>query len=60
MDSSSKILIKAVDRAEKEVKELLAGVKASKINMSQMVTGLKEVQKDLKVLDIHVHKYEDE
>jgi hypothetical protein len=57
---SSKTLIETVERAQKEVKELLAGVKAGKVNTSEMVTGLKEVQGELKILDIHVHKYEDE
>ena len=53
---SSKTLIETVERAQKEVKELLAGVKAGKVNTSEMVTGLKEVQGELKILDIHVHK----
>jgi hypothetical protein len=57
---SSKILIKTVERAEKEVKELLAEVKAGRVNTIEMVTGLKEVQGELKILDIHVHKYENE
>jgi predicted RNase H-like nuclease (RuvC/YqgF family) len=55
---SSQTLRETVERAEKEVKELLAEVHASKLDRSKLETGLKEVQSDLKVLDIHLHKHD--
>ena len=53
---SSKILKETVERAQKEVKELLAGVQASKLETSKLETRLEEVQSNLKILDIHIGK----
>jgi hypothetical protein len=57
---SSKTLKETVERAQKEVKELLADVQASNLDRSKLVTGLKEVQGDLRVLDIHLDKHDPE
>jgi hypothetical protein len=51
-----KTLIETVERAQKEIKELLAEVQARKLDRSKMEAGLKEVQSDLKVLAIHAHR----
>lgn len=54
---SSEILRETVERAQKEVKELLAGVQASKLlEKSKLETRLMEVQSNLKILDIHIGK----
>jgi hypothetical protein len=53
-------LKETVKKAEKEVEELLTEVKADKLDRRKLETGLKEVQSDLKILDIHVHKHDDE
>ena len=55
-----KKLKETVDRAQKEVKDLLAEVQASKPNKSKLETGLKEVQSALKALDIHAFKHDPE
>jgi septal ring factor EnvC (AmiA/AmiB activator) len=55
---SSKTLKETVERAQKEVKKLLAEVKASKLDRSELETGLKEVQSDLKVIDFHLDKHD--
>jgi hypothetical protein len=57
MDPSN-TLQETVERAQKEVKVLLAEVHAGKLDRNKLETGLKEVQNDLKVLDIHVHKHD--
>jgi hypothetical protein len=57
---SSKTLKQTVKRAQKEIKKLLAEVQASKPDTSKLETGLKEVQGNLRVLDIHLHKRDDE
>jgi cell division protein FtsB len=57
---SSRVLKKTIKRAQKEVKELLAEVKATKHNMSKLETGLKEVRSALKVLDIHAFRHDPE
>jgi hypothetical protein len=57
---SSKTLKETVERAQKEVKELLADVQASNLDRSKLVTGLEEVQGDLRVLDIHLDKHDPE
>jgi hypothetical protein len=57
---SSKTLKQTIERAQKEVKKLLAEVQASKPDRSKLETGLKEVQGNLRVLDIHLHKHDDE
>ncbi len=57
---SSKTLNETLERAQKEVKELMAEVQASELDRSKLETGLKEVQSDLKVLDIHLHKHDAE
>jgi chromosome segregation ATPase len=51
---SSKILKETVERAQREVKELLAEVQASKPDRSKLDTGLKELESNLKVLGIHI------
>jgi hypothetical protein len=50
-----RILKETVERAQKEVKDLLAEVHAGKVDKRKLETGLKEVQSALKVLDIHAH-----
>lgn len=55
MESSTK-LKETVERAQKEVKELLEETRAGIPNRSKLETGLKELQSDLKIIDIHVHK----
>jgi predicted RNase H-like nuclease (RuvC/YqgF family) len=57
---SSKTLKKTVERAQKEIKKLLTEVRTSKPDTSKLETGLKEVKGNLKVLDIHLHKRDDE
>jgi hypothetical protein len=56
--NSSKVLKDTVRRAQREVKKLLAEVRDEKPNKSKLVTGLKEVQNELKVLDIHAHRFD--
>lgn len=58
MDSSKTLLKKTVEKAEKEVRELLKEVQA--LDRKKLETGLKEVQSDLKVLDIHLDKRDPE
>ena len=56
---SSKTLKETVGRAQKEVKELLAEVQAiTKFDRSKLETGLKEVQSDLRTIDIHLDKHD--
>lgn len=59
MDSSNR-LKETVKKAEKEVAKLLTEVQASKPDRGKLETGLKEVQGDLKVLDIHLDKHDPE
>jgi hypothetical protein len=47
-----------VKRAEKEVERLLAEMQTSTVDKRKLQHGLEEVQKDLKVLDIHAHSFE--
>ena len=53
---SSKTLCETLERAEEEVKKLLAEVQASTLDRSKLECGLKEVQSDLRVLAIHAHR----
>jgi anti-sigma regulatory factor (Ser/Thr protein kinase) len=55
-----KILNEAVERAQKEVKKLLAEAQAGKLDRNKLETGLKEVQSALKVMGIHAHKHDPE
>lgn len=54
---SSKTLDETVERAQEEVKKLLAEVKAGKTDAKKLETGLMEVQGTLKVLDIHLETH---
>ena len=54
---TSKTLNETVERARNEVKKLLAEVQAGKPDKGKLETGLMEVQGNLKVLDIHLHKH---
>ena len=54
---SCKTLDETVERAKKEVNKLLAEVESSKLDRCKLETGLKEVQGDLKILDIHLHDH---
>jgi hypothetical protein len=55
---SSKTLKETVARAQKEIKELLADAQAGTLDRKRLETKLKEVQGDLKVIDIHIGKRE--
>ena len=55
---SSKTLCETLEQAEEEVKKLLAEVHAGTLDRSKLECGLKEVQSDLKILDIHLHKHD--
>jgi hypothetical protein len=51
---SSKTLKEKVERARKEVKELLAETRASQPNKNKLETGLKELQGNLEFIDVHL------
>lgn len=53
--ASTRTLKATVKRAQKEVKKLLAQARADKLTKTKLETGLKEVENELKVLDIHAH-----
>jgi hypothetical protein len=48
------------ERAQKEIEKLLGEVKAGKLDRSKLETGLEEVQRALKGLDIHAFKHDPE
>jgi hypothetical protein len=54
---SSKTLDETVERAQEEVRKLLAEVKAGTPDAKKLETGLMEVQGTLKVLDIHLETH---
>jgi hypothetical protein len=56
MDSSKKILKETVERAQNEVKKLMAEARSNKPDKGKLETGLTEVQNELKVMDIHLDK----
>jgi signal transduction histidine kinase len=55
--SSNKTLKDTIRKAQKEVRELLAEVKAKEPDRKKLETRLTEVQGDLDVLDIHIGKH---
>jgi hypothetical protein len=59
MDSSTK-LKETVKKAQNEVTKLLAEARSNKPDRGKLETGLKEVQGDLSVLDIHLDKHDSE
>jgi hypothetical protein len=48
-----KKLKETVKRAQKEVEKLLAEVQAGNLDKNKLEGELKEVQKDMKIIDIH-------
>ena len=51
---STKTLDETVERAQEEVRKLLAEVQAGKPDAKKLECGLMEVQGKLKILDIHL------
>ncbi len=53
---SSKTLQETVERAKREVEALLAEVHAPKPDRAKMEHRLREVEGNLRTIDIHLHK----
>lgn len=56
--SSDKSLQETVHKAQREVREILKEVQAKDPDRKKMETQLREVQRNLEVLDIHLGKHQ--
>jgi signal transduction histidine kinase len=52
----SKPIETTLKKAQEEIRELRAELKAGTLNRKKLKSGLKEVQQHLKVMNIHNHK----
>lgn len=52
----SKALKALIDKVEKETQNLLTDVKAGKLDKRTLETGLRQVEKDVKLMNVFNHK----